>query len=129
MPDKIIFSAGYVGSQDQPPFLMTAVSSTGTPCMRRTRTHDFVALMILSTPAVQFIPVHPPAGHGNRLRGESRSGPGTRWRHSGPSRDLRTLGLAMQIYLGDYHHYPPTMGYGIMGFWRELRLADGSRAR
>jgi prepilin-type processing-associated H-X9-DG protein len=30
--------------------------------------------------------------------------------------NLRTMGLAMQMYTGDYHHYPPSGGCGIMGF-------------
>ena len=30
--------------------------------------------------------------------------------------NLRTMGLAMQMYLGDFNAYPPTSGVGIMGF-------------
>lgn len=30
--------------------------------------------------------------------------------------NLHTLGLAMQMYLGDFSAYPPTVGAGIMGF-------------
>jgi len=30
--------------------------------------------------------------------------------------NLRTLGLAQQMYLGDFHAYPPTTGAGIMGY-------------
>jgi len=30
--------------------------------------------------------------------------------------NLHTMSLAMQMYLGDFHAYPPTPGFGIMGF-------------
>lgn len=30
--------------------------------------------------------------------------------------NLRTMGLAQQMYLGDFHAYPPTTGAGIMGY-------------
>lgn len=30
--------------------------------------------------------------------------------------NLHTMALAMQMYLGDFNAYPPTAGYGIMGF-------------
>lgn len=30
--------------------------------------------------------------------------------------NLRTLGLAQQMYLGDFHAYPATAGAGIMGY-------------
>ncbi|MCL4180074.1 MAG: DUF1559 domain-containing protein [Verrucomicrobia bacterium] len=30
--------------------------------------------------------------------------------------NLRTLGLAMRMYVDDHQHYPPTGGYGLLGF-------------
>jgi prepilin-type N-terminal cleavage/methylation domain-containing protein/prepilin-type processing-associated H-X9-DG protein len=33
--------------------------------------------------------------------------------------NLRTMGLAMQMYLGDFNAYPPTAGMGILGFGKK----------